>query len=167
MNLIHGKVIERRWIMKLKYPYAMYNNGEFQGVRTSKEWAEMLHVSVHLVRDYAREGRAYKGRYTFKAIQEDEVGDKRQVNAEITTRDLAEFKRSLKVGTKFVYESFRKDFVRGTRVASEKVIVVKKYPHIVELVSLKDPKRSVTMTYTELLKQRKSRAKKKALTAGR
>ncbi|WP_312428326.1 hypothetical protein [Lacrimispora sp.] len=146
--------------MKLKYPYAMYDNGEFQGERTSREWAEMLHVSVHLVRDYAREGRAYKGRYTFKAVQEDDVGDTRQVNADITALDLAEFKRSLKVGAKFVYESFRKDFVRGTRIASEKVIVVRKYPHIVKLVSLKDPKRSVTMTYIELLRQKKDRIKK-------
>jgi hypothetical protein len=153
--------------MKLKYPYAMYDNGEFQGVHTSKEWAEMLHVSVHLVRDYAREGRAYKGRYTFKAVQEDDVGDKRQVNADITALDLAEFKRSLKVGTKFVYESFRKDFVRGTRIASEKVVVVRKFPYIVELVSLEDPKRSVTMTYIELLRQKKARAMKKASAAGR
>nr|WP_288829073.1 hypothetical protein [uncultured Clostridium sp.] len=153
--------------MKLKYPYAMYDNGEFQGVRTSKEWAEMLQVSVHLVRDYAREGRAYKGRYTFRAAQEDDVGDKRQVNADITALDLAEFKRSLKVGTKFVYESFRKDFVRGTRVTSEKVVVAKKYPHIVVLVSLKDPEWSVTMTYTELLMQKKGGMKKKALAAGR
>jgi len=153
--------------MKLKYPYAMYDNGEFQGVRTSREWAEMLHVSVHLVRDYAREGRAYKGRYTFNAVQEDDIGDKRQVNADITALDLAEFKRSLKVGAKFVYESFRKDFVRGTRVASEKVVVTRKYPHIVELVSLEDSKRVVTMTYTELLWQRKARVKKKTLTAGR
>jgi len=145
----------------------MYDNGELQGVCTSKEWAEMLHVSVHLVRDYAREGRAYKGRYTFKAVQEDDVMDKRQVNAEITARDLVEFKRSLKVGTKFVYESFRKDFVRGTRIASEKVVVVREYPHVVELVSLKDPRRSVTMTYTELLRQKKDRAKEKTLTAGR
>ena len=153
--------------MKLKYLYAMYDNGEIQGERTSREWAEMLHVSVHLVRDYAREGRAYKGRYTFKAVQEDDVGDKRQVNADITALDLTEFKRSLKVGTKFVYESFRKDFVRGTRIASEKVIVVRKYPHIVELVSLKDPKRSVTMTYIELLGQKNDRRKKKMLASGR
>jgi hypothetical protein len=153
--------------MKLKYLYAMYDNGEIQGVHTSKKWAEMLHVSVHLVRDYAREGRAYKGRYTFKAIQEDDVGDKRQVNADITALDLAEFKRSLKVGTKFVYESFRKDFVRGTRIASEKVVVVRKFPYIVELVSLEDPKRSVTMTYIELLRQKKARAMKKASAAGR
>ena len=153
--------------MKLKYLYAMYDNGEIQGERTSREWAEMLHVSVHLVRDYAREGRAYKGRYTFKAIQEDDVGDKRQVNAEITALDLVKFKRSLKIGARFDYESFRKDFVRGTRIASEKVIVVRKYPHIVELVSLKDPMRSVTMTYKELLMQKKDRAKEKTLTAGR
>ncbi len=151
------KVIERRRIMKLKYLYAMYDNGEFQGAHTSKEWAEMLHVSVHLVRDYAREGKSYKGRYTFRAIQEDEVWE---VNTEIKARDLAEFKRSLKFGARFAYESFRKDFVRGTRVTSEKIFVVRKYPHIVELVSLNDPKRSVTMTYTELLKQRKARIKK-------
>jgi hypothetical protein len=98
--------------MKLKYPYAMYDNGEFQGVRTSKEWAEMLHVSVHLVRDYAREGRAYKGRYTFKEVRENEPGDKtQQADTEITALDLVEFKRSLKIGARFVYESFRKDFV--------------------------------------------------------
>ena len=89
------------------------------------------------------------------------------MNADITALDLTEFKRSLKVGTKFVYESFRKDFVRGTRIASEKVIVVRKYPHIVELVSLKDPKRSVTMTYIELLGQKNDRRKKKMLASGR
>ena len=154
--------------MKLKYPYAMYDNGEFQGVRTSKEWAEVLQVSVHLVRDYAREGRAYKGRYTFKAIRNDEPEDKtQQADTEITVWDLERFKRSLKIGARFDYESFRKDFVRGTRVTSEKVVVARKYPHIVVLVSLKDPMRSVTMTYKELLMQKKARAKKKILTAGR
>lgn len=148
--------------MKLKYPYAMFDNGEFQGERTSKEWAEVLQVSVHLVRDYAREGRAYKGRYTFKSIRNDELEDKtQQEGLEITVLDLEKFKRSLKIGARFDYESFRKDFVRGTRVTSEKVVVAKKYPHIVVLVSLKDPKRSVTMTYSELLKQKKDRARKK------
>ena len=154
--------------MKLKYPYAMYDNGEFQGVCTSKEWAEVLQVSVHLVRDYAREGRAYKGRYTFKAVRNDEPENKTlKVDTEITSLDLVKFKRSLKIGARFDYESFRKDFVRGTRVTSEKVIVVRKYPHVVELVSLKDPKRSVTMTYKELLMQKVDKAKKKKLTAGR
>ncbi len=149
--------------MKLKYPYAMYDNGELQGVCTSKEWAEVLQVSVHLVRDYAREGRAYKGRFTFKAIRNDEPEDKTlQADTEITALDLVKFKRSLKIGSRFVYESFCKDFVRGTRIASEKVIVVRKYPHIVELASLKDPKRSVTMTYIELLRQKKGRTRKKA-----
>jgi len=146
----------------------MYDNGELQGVRTSKEWAEVLQVSVHLVRDYAREGRAYKGRFTFKAIRNDEPEDKTlQADTEITALDLEKFKRSLKIGAKFVYECFRKDFVRGTRVTPEKFVVAKKYPHIVVLVSLKDPKRSVTMTYTELLMQKKGRMKKKALAAGR
>ncbi len=36
-----------------------------------------------------------------------DVEDKRQVNADITARDLAEFKRTLKIGARFVYESFR------------------------------------------------------------
>ncbi|MDR7813368.1 hypothetical protein [Lacrimispora sp.] len=153
--------------MKLKYPYAMYDNGEFQGARTSKEWAEVLHVSVHLIRDYAREGRAYKGRYTFRAVREDDVGDKRQVNAVITVRDLEEFKWSLKTGAKFVYRDYRKDLVKGSRISSEKVVVVRKFRHIVKLVSLKDPESWVTMSYTELLRQRKDRMKKKKLASGR
>ena len=129
--------------MKLKYPYAMYDNGEFQGERTSKEWAEMLQVSVHLVRDYAREGRSYRQRYTFKAVREEQVEDNQQEDAEITIQDLWEFRRSLKIGSKFVYKE------------SCKVVVVRKYRNIVELVSLKEPKKSVTMTYAELFKQRK------------
>lgn len=140
--------------MKLKYPYAMYDNGEFQGERTSKEWAEILQVSVHLVRDYAREGKSYKGRYTFKAVCEENPEDLTQEDTKITAQDLREFRRSLRIGSKFVYEG------------SCKVIVVRKHPHIVELVSLEDPKRSVTMTYMELLKQKKNRSKKK-LTPGR
>lgn len=139
--------------MKLKYPYAMYDNGVYQGERTSKEWAEMLHVSVHLVRDYAREGRSYKRRYTFNAVRENPE-DKQPEETEITVQDLREFRRTLKVGSKFVYED------------SCKFIVVRKYRNIVELVSQEDSKRSVTMTYMELLKQRNHR-KKKRLTAGR
>ncbi|WP_313583315.1 hypothetical protein [Lacrimispora sp.] len=153
--------------MKLKYPYAMYDNGENQGTRTSKEWAEMLGVSVHLVRDYAREGRAYKGRYTFRAVREGDVGDKRQVNAEITVQDLEEFKWSLRIGAKFVYRDYRKDFVKGSRISAEKVVVVRKYRHIVKLASLKDPERWVTMTYIELLMQKRDRMKKKMLASGR
>lgn len=134
--------------MKLKYLYEMYDNGVKQGERTSKEWAEMLQVSVHLVRDYAREGRSYKRRYTFKAVQEDQAEDNQQEYSKTTAQDLREFRRSLKIGSKFVYEG------------SCKVIVVRKHPHIVELVSLKDPKRSVTMTYMDLYKQRKKSGRK-------
>lgn len=152
--------------MKLKYLYEMYDNGVKQGERTSKEWADMLQVSIHLVRDYAREGRAYKGRYKFNAVREECSEEAQQEEPEITVQDLQKFKRSLKIGTRFVHNSFRKDFVRGTQVTSEKVVVARKFPHIVELVSLNDPKRSVTMTYMELLKQRNSRKKQK-LTAGR
>ena len=154
--------------MKLKYLYAMYDNGKIQGERPSKEWAEALHVSVHLVRDYTREGRAYKGRYTFKAVQEDESEEKvLQEDPKITAQDLAEFKRSLKIGDRFDYESHRKDFVKGSRTVSEKVAVVRKFPHIVKLASVDNPDREVTMTYGELLRQKKARAKKRMLKAGR
>lgn len=141
--------------MKLKYPYAMYDNGVFQGERTSKEWAEMLEVSVHLVRDYAREGRTYKDRYTFKSVREEKPEELTQAEDNgITVQDLQEFKRTLKVGSKFVYED------------SSKVVVVKKYRNLVELVGPEDPKRPVTMTYMELIQQRKNRSKKR-LTTGR
>lgn len=141
--------------MKLKYPYAMYDNGVYQGERTSKEWAEMLQVSVHLVRDYAREGRSYKGRYTFKAVREERTDElTHPEDPQITVQDLQEFKRTLKVGSKFVYED------------SSKVVVVRKYRNLVELVRPEDSKRPVTMTYAELYKQKKDRSKKK-LTVGR
>ena len=141
--------------MKLKYLYEMYDNDVKQGERTSKEWAEMLHVSVHLVRDYAREGRSYKHRYTFKAVREEKPEYKTQSEDKgITVQDLREFRRTLKVGSKFVYEG------------SGKVVVLRKYRNIVELVSQEEPKRFVTMTYMELLKQRNDRKNKK-LTPGR
>lgn len=135
--------------MKLKYLYAMYDNGVKQGERTSKEWEELLSIPRQAIRDYAREGRAYKHRYTFKAVREENLEDKtQQEETEITVQDLREFRRSLKIGSKFVYED------------SSKVIVVRKYRNIVELVSLKDQKRSVTMTYIDLYKQKKKSGRK-------
>ncbi|WAJ24036.1 hypothetical protein [Lacrimispora xylanolytica] len=135
--------------MKLKYLYEMYDNGVKQGERTSLEWEELLSIPRQAIRDYAREGRSYKHRYTFKAVREENLEDKtQQEETEITVQDLREFRRSLKIGSKFEYED------------SCKVIVVRKYRNIVELVSLKDPKRSVTMTYMELLKQQKNKVKR-------
>lgn len=135
--------------MKLKYLYEMYDNGVKQGERTSKEWEELLSIPRQAIRDYAREGRSYKQRYTFKAVREENLEDKtQQEDTEITVQDLREFRRSLKIGSKFVYED------------SSKVIVVRKYRNIVELVSLNDSKRSVTMTYAELFKQRKKSGRK-------
>lgn len=149
--------------------YAVYDNGKLLGEHTAKEWEVALPIPRQAIYDYAREGRAYKGRYTFKAAGTDISGEVEasQEDPDITARDLAKFKKSLRVGARFVYESFRRDFVRGTRITSEKVVVVRKYPHIVELASLKEPKRLVTMTYTELLGQKMDRAKKKLLTVGR
>lgn len=135
--------------MKLKYLYEMYDNGVKQGERTSLEWEELLSIPRQAIRDYAREGRSYKHRYTFKAVREENLEDKtQQEETEITVQDLREFRRSLKIGSKFVYED------------SCKVIVVRKYRNIVELVSMKEPKRSVTMTYMELLKQQKNKVKR-------
>lgn len=134
--------------MKIKYPYAMYDNGVYQGERTSLEWEELLSIPRQAIRDYAREGRSYKQRYTFKAVREDPAEDNQQEETEITVQDLREFRRSLKIGSKFVYEDFCK------------VIVVRKYRNIVELVSLKDQKRSVTMTYVDLYKQKKKSGRK-------
>ena len=61
--------------------------------------------------------------------------------------------------------SYRKDFIQGIQVESEKMIVVGKFNHIVQVTSLKDPKRTATMTYAELYMQKKN--KKKKLAAGR
>jgi len=149
--------------------YAVYEDGKLLGEHAAKEWEVALSIPRQAIYDYAREGKAYKGRYTFKAVGTGVSGEVEdgQEDPDITAVDMEKFKRSLKIGARFVYESFRKDFVRGTRITSEKVVVVRKYPHIVELVSLKDPKRLVTMTYTELLGQKNDRKKKKMLASGR
>ncbi|WP_349947325.1 hypothetical protein ABFV83_02230 [Lacrimispora sp. BS-2] len=149
--------------------YAVYEDGKLLGKRTAKEWEVALAIPRQAIYDYAREGRTYGGRYTFKTVGTGISGkvEDCQEDPEITVWDLEEFKWSLKIGSRFVYESFRRDFVRGTRITSEKVIVVRKYPHIVELASLKEPNRFVTMTYTELLGQKKDRMKKKMLASGR
>lgn len=124
--------------------YAVYDKGKLLGEHTTKEWEYLLSIPRQAIRDYAREGRAYGKRYTFKAVREEKMEDKnQQEEIEITVQDLQAFKWSLKIGSKFVYED------------SCRVIVMRKYRNIVELVSLKDPKKSVTMTYSELFKQRK------------
>ncbi|WP_313152084.1 hypothetical protein [Lacrimispora sp.] len=149
--------------------YAAYDYGKLLGEHTSREWEIALSIKRQTIRDYAREGRTYGGRYTFRTTGEGVLKETEdsQEEPEITAQDLEKFKRSLKIGARFVYESFRKDFVRGSRYSTEKVIVMRKYPHIVELISLKDRKRIVTMSYTELLRQRKDRMKKKKLASGR
>lgn len=86
----------------------MYDNGVKQGERTSKEWADVLQVSVQLVRDYAREGRSYKHRYTFKAVRKNPGDLTQSEETEITVKDLREFRRTLKIGVKL----FMKDLVR-------------------------------------------------------
>jgi len=148
--------------------YAVYDKGKLMGEHTSKEWEDLLSIPRQAIRDYAREGRTYGKRYKFKmmgTIASEELEPDPKVQ-DITMRDLEEFKWSVKVGDKFTYVSYRKDFVRGVKIESEKMIVVRKFPHIVQVASLTDPKRTATMNYAELYKQKKNRAKKK-LTAGR
>lgn len=55
----------------------------------------------------------------------------------------------MKVGAKFMHED------------ACKVVVVRKYRNIVELVCFEEPKRFVTLTYMDLYKQKKNRSKKK------
>lgn len=148
--------------------YAGYDKGNPIGEHTSREWGELLSIPRQAIRDYAREGRAYGKRYKFEIVGTitSEKPELEQRDLGITMRELAEFKQSVKVGDKFTYKSYRKDFVRGVQIELEKMIVVRKFPHLVQVASVKDPERIATMTYAELYKQKKNRAKKK-LTAGR
>ncbi|MDW2799880.1 hypothetical protein RZO55_20115 [Clostridium boliviensis] len=153
--------------MALKTLYAVYDKGKPLGEHTTKEWENLLSIPRQAIRDYAREGRIYGKRYEFKMMGTiaSEKSEPDQEDTGITTRELAEFKQSVKVGDKFAYKSYRKDFVRGVRVESEKMIVVRKFPHLVQVESLTEPKRTATMSYAELYKQKKRRKKKK--TTGR
>lgn len=130
--------------------YAVYDKGKPLGEHTTKEWEDLLSIPRQAIRDYAREGRTYGKQYAFEMVGTitSEKPESEQKDLGITVRVLAEFKRSVKVGDKFVYED------------SCKFAVVRKYRNIVELVSLKEPKRSVTMTYMELFKQRKKDSKR-------
>lgn len=139
--------------MGAKKLYAVWDHEKPLGEHTCQEWEELLSVPRQSIRDYAREGKIYKNR--FKIVLVENVEEASRVNPDITVQELEQFKRSLKIGTKFVYESHRKDFVLGTRVTSEKVAVAKKFPHIVKLASLDNQEKVVTMTYMELLMQKR------------
>lgn len=108
-------------------------------------------------KDYAREGRTYGKRYKFKIVGTitSEKPESDQKDPGITMRELAEFKQSVKVGDKFTYKSYRKDFVRGVRIELEKMIVVRKFHHLVQVASVADPRKTATMSYAELYKQKK------------
>ncbi|RFZ77333.1 hypothetical protein DS742_19280 [Lacrimispora amygdalina] len=154
--------------MAFKTLYAVYDKGKLLGEHTTKEWGDLLTIPRQAIRDYAREGRTYGKRYAFEMVGT-VASDGIETEPEdpgITMRDLAEFKQSVKVGDKFTYKSYRKDFVRGVQIELEKMIVVRKFSHLVQVASLADPSKTATMTYAELYKQKKNRAKKK-LTAGR
>ena len=155
--------------MAFKTLYAVYDKGRLLGEHTTKEWENLLSIPRQAIRDYAREGRTYGKRYAFEMVGmiASEQSQPDQKDTGITMLELAEFKRSVKVGDKFAYRSYRKDFVRGVRIELEKMVVVRKFPHLVQVESLAEPKRTATMTYADLYKQKRNRARKKALTAGR
>lgn len=73
----------------------------------------------------------------------------------ITRRVVENFKKAVKIGDKAIYKSIHKDVENRTvRPILEKVVVVKKYPHIVLVVNPKKPKQIRSMTYIELLIQK-------------
>lgn len=148
--------------------FKVYDKGDLIGEHTSKEWEKLLSIPRQAIRDYAREGRTYGKRYKFKIVGTitSEKPEPDQKDPGITMRELEEFKRSVKVGDKFTYKSYRKDFVQGVRIEFEKMIVVRKFLHLVQVASVADPSKTATMTYAELYKQKKNRTKKK-LTTGR
>ena len=154
--------------MTSKTLYAVYDNGKPLGKHTTKEWEDLLYIPRQVIRDYAREGRTYGKRYKFKMVGTiaSDGAEPEPEDPGVTMRELAEFKRSVKVGDKFTCKSYRKDFGRGVRIELEKMIVVRKFFHLVQVADLADPRKTATMTYAELYKQKKNRAKKK-LTAGR
>lgn len=154
--------------MTPKTLYAAYDKGKPLGEHTTKEWESLLSIPRQAIRDYAREGRIYGKRYKFKIVGTitSEKPESEQKDTGITMRELAEFKRSVKAGDRFSYKSYRKDFVRGVQIELEKMIVVRKFPHLVQVASVADPRKTATMSYAELYQQKKNRAKKK-LTAGR
>ena len=149
--------------MAFKTLYTVYDKGKPLGEHTTKEWEDLLSIPRQAIRDYAREGRTYGKRYAFEMVGTvaSDGEETEPENPGITMRDLAEFKRSVKVGDKFTYKSYRRDFVWGVRIETEKMIVVRKFPHLVQVESVKDPKRIATMSYVELFKQKKRRKKKK------
>lgn len=154
-----------------EYLYAAYDKGKLIGEKTSRDWEKELSISKQVIRDYARGGMVYGGRYTFRMIERDrpvlKEAETQQSHPRVTMQDMEKFKRSLKIGDKFIYQSYRKDFVKGSRVTAEKVVVVRKFPHLVKLTCIENPDREVTMTYEELLRQKRARARKRILTAGR
>lgn len=146
--------------------YAAYDKGNLIGEHTTKEWESILSIPRQAIRDYAREGRTYGKRYKFKIARtvSSEGKEPEPEDPCITVREIEEFKQTVKVGDKFAYKSYRKDFVRGVRIELEKMIVVRKFPHLVRGASVKDPNRVATMSYEELYKQKK---RKKRLKTGR
>lgn len=143
--------------------YAAYDKGNLIGEHTTKEWEKLLSIPRQAIRDYAREGRTYGKRYKFKIVEtvSSDGVEPEPEDPGITVHELEEFKRSVKVGDKFIYKSYRKDFVRGVQIELEKMIVVRKFPHLVQVASVKDPNRVATMSYEELYKQKKRKKRLK------
>lgn len=76
----------------------------------------------------------------------------------ISIKDVENLKKTLKVGDRLVYRSLIKEETDEKIVMpkSEKVIVVKKFPHLVQVENPHRPGKGIkTMTYIEILFQKR------------
>ncbi|WP_143318899.1 hypothetical protein [Clostridium sp. HBUAS56010] len=76
----------------------------------------------------------------------------------ISIKDVENLKKALKVGDRLIYRSMIKEETDERIVIpkSEKVVVVRKYPHLVQVENPQRPGKGIkTMTYTEILFQRR------------
>lgn len=73
----------------------------------------------------------------------------------IRRKDVDKIKELVKIGDKFTYKTIYKDVGEGTvRPKLERVAVIRKFPHIVQVVNPKKPGCIKSMTYTEILFQK-------------
>ena len=76
----------------------------------------------------------------------------------ISIKDVENIKKTLKVGDRLIYRSMIKEETDERIVIpkSEKVVVVRKYPHLVQVENPRRPGNGIkTMTYIEILFQKR------------
>lgn len=76
----------------------------------------------------------------------------------ISIKDVEKLKRTLNVGDRLIYRSMIKEETdeRFVMPKSERVVVVRKYPHLVQVENPHKPGKGIkTMTYIEILFQKR------------